>query len=214
MVTPAAPLVSLPQIRAPVESVVIFPLPTYPVQFNVPMVIPPDETERPPLNVEVAPLVNWMFPPTTFNPPPVSMPAVPVARIPLLNVEVAPSPLTLITFWIVVDPAIIAEEEALKRPLTWRFWAKVEEALEINPALKVCNAVQVLALPRFNEAITAPVVGEIVKVLSVLVTDETPVVKHEPFLEKQPSVRLKPLFKVEVAPDVNWIFPPVTNNPP
>ena len=172
MVTPAAPLVSLPQINAPVESVVIFPLPVNPVQLRVPIVIPPAETESPPLKVDVAPLERWIFPPTTLSPPPVSIPAVPVAVIPDLKVEV-PAPLTLMTSWMVVDPAIIAEEEALNNPPTCRLAVNVEEALLINPELKVCKAVQVLALPRLSEATTAPVVGEIVRVLSVLVTDLT-----------------------------------------
>ena len=68
---------------------------------------------------------------------------------------------------------MIAEEEALNNPPTCRLAEKVEEALEINPEEKVCNAVQVLALPRLSEATTAPEVGLIVKVLSVLVTERT-----------------------------------------
>ena len=108
----------------------------------------------------------------------------------------------------------MAEEEALNRPETCRLAENVEEALLINPELKVSSAVQVLALPRLSEATTAPVVGLMVKVPSELVTDETPVTKHEPFLEKQPSVRLKPLFNVEVAPESKVMFPPVTVSPP
>ena len=68
---------------------------------------------------------------------------------------------------------MIAEEEALNSPPTYRLAEKVEEALDINPEEKVCSAVQVLALPRLSEATTAPVVGLIVSVLSVLVTDLT-----------------------------------------
>ena len=68
---------------------------------------------------------------------------------------------------------MIAEEEALNNPPTCKFCANVEEALEINPEEKVCSAVQVLALPRFNDATTAPEVGLMVKVLSVLVTERT-----------------------------------------
>ena len=108
----------------------------------------------------------------------------------------------------------MAEEEALNRPETCKLAENVDEALLINPDENVCNAVQVLALARFKDATTAPVVGLMVRVLSVLVTDETPVIKHEPFLEKQPSVRLKPLFNVEVAPDSKVMFPPVTVSPP
>ena len=57
-------------------------------------------------------------------------------------------------------------------------------------------------------------VGEIVNVPSELDTEETPVTRQVPDLAKQPSVILKPLFNVEVAPLVRVIFPPVTNSPP
>ena len=135
--TPAAPEVSLPQIKAPVESVVILPLPVNPVQFNVPIVIPPAETLSPPLKVEVDWLVNWIPPPMTFNPPAVSNPAVPVAAMPELNVEVAPVPPTLITPWMVEEAPMIAEEEAFNSPPTCKLAEKVEDALDINPEEKV-----------------------------------------------------------------------------
>lgn len=77
-----------------------------------------------------------MFPPTTLSPPPDSIPAVPVAMMPDLKVEVAPSPLILMTFWIVEEPAMIAEEEAFRRPLMWRLEARVEEAPDMNPFLR------------------------------------------------------------------------------
>ena len=58
-----------------------------------------------------------------------------------------------------------------------------------TPALKVWAAVQVLAWPRFNEAITEPVVGEMVKVPSELATDETPPwMQVPPVSLKQPAV--------------------------
>ena len=51
---------------------------------------------------------------------------------------------------------------------------------------KVCAAVQVLALPTFSEATTAPVVGEIVKVPSAFVTEVTaPKPLQLPFVCKQ-----------------------------
>ena len=70
----------------------------------------------------------------------------------------------------------------------------VEEELALN----CCRAVQLLALPRFREAKTAPVVGDMVRVLLEAVTDETPPTQVLP-MEKQPPVRLIPLAKVEVA---------------
>ena len=66
-------------------------------------------------------------------------------------------------------------------------------------ALIVCWAVQVLALPRFKEATTAPVVGEMVKVPSELETDETPVGMQTPSMAKQPSAIVMPFAKVEEA---------------
>ena len=49
----------------------------------------------------------------------------------------------------------------------------VEEAVARRPALNVCKAVQVLGLERFKEAITSPVVGEMVRVPSEFVTEVT-----------------------------------------
>lgn len=95
--TPAAPDVSLPQINAPVESVVILPEPINPAQFNVPMVMPPEETDSPPLKVEVDCEVNWIPPPVTVNPPLEDSPAAPTAAIPELKVEVAAVPPTFNT---------------------------------------------------------------------------------------------------------------------
>lgn len=198
----------------PLASVVNLPLFDKASQLRVPRVSPPDDIDSPPLKVEVAWDVSWIAPPMTFNPPAVSKPAVPTAAIPELKVLVALVPPTFNTPWIVDEAPIMAEDEALSSPPTCRFAEKVEEALDINPALKVCNAVQVLGFVRFNEATTSPVVGVMVNVPSELATEETPVTKHEPFLAKQPSVRFSPLFSVEVAPDVNWMLPPVTLSPP
>src|SRR3989338_4431793 len=81
--------------------------------------------------------------------------------------------------------------------------------------LKVCPPVQVLAFPRLREAITAPVVGEMVRVPSELETEPTPVVRQDPLIAKHPVVALMPLANVEVpvpptlmTPDV-WILPSV-----
>ena len=134
---------------------------------------PPAEIDSPPLKVEVELEVNCIPPPITLSPPLVSIPAVPVATIPDLKVELAPSPPTFNTPWMVEEAPMIAEEEALSNPPICKLAEKVEEALEINPEEKVWRAVQVLALPRFSEATTAPVVGLMVRVLSVLVTDLT-----------------------------------------
>ena len=68
------------------------------------------------------------------------------------------------------------------------------------PALKVWATLQVLAWPRFKEAITEPVVGEMVKVPSEFVTDETPPwMQVPPVSLKQPAVSWMPLEKVLVA---------------
>ena len=68
-----------------------------------------------------------------------------------------------------------------------------------SAALMVCWAVQVLALPRFKEATTAPVVGEIVKVPSEFETEDTPVTRQAPSMAKQPSESVMPFEKVEEA---------------
>lgn len=60
--------------------------------------------------------------------------------------------------------------------------------------LKVCFAVQALALARLIDATTAPVVGEMVNVLSLLLTDET---AAEPVQEPQVGA-------VEVAESKHW----------
>jgi hypothetical protein len=49
--------------------------------------------------------------------------------------------------------------------------------------MKVCPPVHELAWVRLREAITAPVVGEMVSVPSALVTEETPVTKQVPLSE-------------------------------
>lgn len=57
------------------------------------------------------------------------------------------------------------------------------------------------ALPTLSEAITAPVVGEIVRLPSELATEVTALLPptHVPFTAKQPVVKLIPLAKVEDA---------------
>ena len=44
--------------------------------------------------------------------------------------------------------------------------------------------------------------------------EAVPLPRHWPFIEKHPSVRLKPFNDVEVAPEVIKRFPPVTVTPP
>ena len=67
----------------------------------------------------------------------------------------------------------------------------------------VCNPVHVFALARLSPAMTAPVVGEIVRVASALaVTDDTaplPPPTQVPLILKHPPVRLSPLAADEVA---------------
>ena len=75
--------------------------------------------------------------------------------------------------------------------------------------LKVCPPVQVLALARLRDAMTFPVVGEIVRVPSELETEPTPVVRQEPFIAKHPVVALMPLAKVEVPVPPTLITPDV-----
>ena len=86
-----------------------------------------------------------------------------------------------------------------------RTFCRVEEA-EVEVAViqptfnkgKVEEAVQVLAWPRFKEATTAPVVGEMVRVLSLLENEENAHPTQVPLTEKHPVVTLMPLAKVEV----------------
>src|SRR3989338_7570222 len=75
--------------------------------------------------------------------------------------------------------------------------------------LKVWPPVQVLAFPRLREAITAPVVGEIVRVLSEFETEPTPVVRQDPLIAKHPVVALMPLAKVEVPVPPTFTMPEV-----
>ena len=75
--------------------------------------------------------------------------------------------------------------------------------------LKVCPPVQVLALARLRDAMTFPVVGEIVRVPSELETEPTPVVRQEPFIAKHPVVALMPLAKVEVPVPPTLMTPEV-----
>ena len=84
------------------------------------------------------------------------------------------------------------------------------------PALKVWSPVHVLALARLSPAITAPVVGEMVRVLSALaVTDDTaPDPTQVLFTLKHPPVRLRPLDEVEVAVFAPVRFRYVAANPP
>ena len=79
----------------------------------------------------------------------------------------------------------------------------VEVALLASiPPVRVWSAVQVLALVRLREATTAPVVGEMVRVPSELVTEVTVAPDPEmqaPFTAKQPLAMFNPFPKVEVA---------------
>ena len=56
------------------------------------------------------------------------------------------------------------------------------ELLTRIPPVKVCKAVQVLALPRLREATTDPVVGDMVRVPSELETEDTPVTRQVPVM--------------------------------
>ena len=88
---------------------------------------------KPLLEVEVAALVIDRLPLLMSNPPELESPAPPVAAMPELNVDVAPVPPTFNTPWIVELAPMIAEEEALKSPRTWRLEPKVEEAEAMKP---------------------------------------------------------------------------------
>lgn len=90
-----------------------------------------------------------------------------------------------------------------------------EESRVVEALLKVCNPVQVLALARFKEATTAPVVGEMVRVLSEFETEETapPPPTQVPLIAKQPAEILNPLLAVEVALEVSCRLPPVITIP-
>lgn len=58
-----------------------------------------------------------------------------------------------------------------------------------------------MAFAKFSDTTTAPVFGETVSVVSEFDTEETPVWRHVPSIAKQPSVRLRPPAKDEVAVD-------------
>lgn len=70
----------------------------------------------------------------------------------------------------------------------------------VRPLTKVEDAgVQMLALARLREAMTLPVVGEMVRVESEFDTDETAPDTHVPLMLKQPFARLRPLANDEDA---------------
>ena len=69
--------------------------------------------------------------------------------------------------------------------------------------MNVCPPVQEFALARFSDAMTAPVVGEIVRDPSAFETEETPVTRQLPSVpRKQPPASWMPFEKVEVAEPV------------
>ena len=69
-----------------------------------------------------------------------------------------------------------------------------------NPAFNVCTAVHVFAFPKLSDATTLPVVGEMVSVLSELVTELTlPLVMQVLFIATHPPVRLMPFANVDDA---------------
>jgi hypothetical protein len=77
-----------------------------------------------------------------------------------------------------------------------RFVIVEVELFTRSAALMVCCAVHVFAFPRFNEATTAPVVGEMVSVVSPAATEETPVGMQTPSIAKQPSAMVMPFPNV------------------
>ncbi len=97
------------------------------------------------------------------------------------KVEVAPFPNMLVVAVIPTKMVEVAVKE-------------VEEAI-----LNVWRASHLFALFKLREATMSPVVGEMVKVPSVLATEATPVLAHVPLTAKHPSERLMPLAKVEEA---------------
>ena len=81
--------------------------------------------------------------------------------------------------------------------------------------LKVWRAFQTFAFERLREAITAPVVGEMVRVLSEFVTEETPVVRQVPLTAKQPPARFTPLVAWnEVVAVVKFAMPWIERSVP
>ena len=92
-------------------------------------------------------------------------------------------------------------------------WKTVEVAWVEVERLNVCPPVQVLALARFKEATTAPVVGETVRVPSLLETEVTPLVRQEPPMAKHPAARLTPLVNDEVPVPWTLMTPVVSMTP-
>ena len=88
-----------------------------------------------------------------------------------------------------MERLLIVEEAATTR--------SEEEAMRLPVVLMF--AVQLFWLPTFKAASTAPVVGEIVKEVSLAVTEETPVARQMPLTAKQPFAREIPLPNVEEA---------------
>lgn len=150
-----------------------------------------------------------------------TFPNVSVLRSELVSVPICKPPLER-TRPAMVEEALVAEMRVVEMPPakvevavevevsvpTVRFPAEVEARYELLaykvPVLvaltKVWPPVQELALARLREAMTAPVVGEIVRVPSALETEETPVTRQLPSVpRKQPPANWMPFANVEVA---------------
>ena len=83
-------------------------------------------------------------------------------------------------------------------------YALYADAIVDDAFVNCCRPVQVFAFAKLREAITSPVVGEIVRVLSEFETDETappppPLDRHTPPIAKHPLEILNPTFDVVVA---------------
>ena len=106
---------------------------------------------KPLLEVEVAALVIDRLPALMSSPPLEESPAPPTAAIPELKVEVAAVPPTFNTPWIVELAPMIADDEALSNPRTWRLDPKVEEAEAMKP-LVVTNPLTVSTVKMDEDA--------------------------------------------------------------
>jgi hypothetical protein len=84
--------------------------------------------------------------------------------------------------WLVVPKLVVP----------WKYAVEVAVNCEVEALVKFWVAVHQFAFPRLREAMTLPLVGEMVRDPLVLETDETPVVRQFPLMAKQPAERFTP----------------------
>src|SRR5579872_1945086 len=99
----------------------------------------------------------------------------------------------------VVPMPTLPAEVIVVVPVPPKYAVYAESCVDEAFAANCCSPVQVFGCDKAREAMTAPLVGEIVNVPSLLETELTPPVRHVPPMAKHPPERFSPTLDVEVA---------------